>query len=68
MYFFSGNYQPVDVQFVHLINVIKTKLLINHNFGQSVLPRILHTSCPRALGLTSVNGLVYTRVMILNGV
>jgi len=41
---------------------------MHHNFGQSLLTRILNTACPRALGLTSVSGLVYKHVMILNGV
>ena len=66
--FLSGNCQLVDVQFVHIINVIKSTLVIHHNFGQSVLAGILNTACPRALGLTSVNGVVYKLVMILSGV
>jgi hypothetical protein len=68
VFFLSGNCQPVDVRFIQIINVTKSKLVIHHNFGQSVLTRILNTACPGAFGLTSVNGLVYKHVMILNGV
>jgi len=64
----SENCQSVDVQFVHIINVIKSQLVIHHNFGQSVLTRILNTACPRAHELTIVNGLVYKHVMIFNSV
>jgi hypothetical protein len=68
IFFFLETIKPVDVQFVHIINVIKSKIIIHYNFGQSLLTRIPNTACPRALGLTSVNGLVYKHVMILNGV